>query len=312
MHKYLPDHSLGSSWHPWVRNGHSELPIQEDETAIVLYALGAHYAHTHDVEFLETMYDSLIEKAADFIVSYRDPQTQLPLSSYDLWEEKRGVSTYTASSVYGALVVAAELSRILGKVENEKRYREAAKSVQEGILKYLWDDKEGMFLKHLDREGEKMTYDRTMDASSVYGVFLFEVLPYDDARLHRAFELTVKRLSHGIPSGGIARYEGDNYYRNDKESAGNPWIVTTLWYAEYLIANAKTERDFDRVRDIFTWVTKHMLASGVLSEQLNPQTGEQVSVAPLTWSHSGYVSAVIKYLNKLEDLGICVACNPAP
>ena len=39
MHKYRPDKSLGSSWHPWVRNGKPELPIQEDETALVIYAL---------------------------------------------------------------------------------------------------------------------------------------------------------------------------------------------------------------------------------------------------------------------------------
>jgi len=312
MHKYLPDHSLGSSWHPWVRNGHSELPIQEDETAIVVYTLGAHYAHTHDVEFLESMYDAFVEKTADFMVSFRDPETHLPLSSYDLWEEKRGSSTYTVSCVYGALEVAAELSRILGKEENEKRYRAAAKAIQEGIMKYLWDEKEGLFVKHLDRVGKEMNYDKTLDASSVYGIFFFGVLPQDDEKLSRAFSETVRRLSHGMPTGGIARYEGDNYYRNDRESAGNPWIVTTLWYAEYLIANAKKEKDFEHVREIFSWVTKHMLPSGVLSEQLNPQTGEQVSVAPLTWSHSAYVTAVIKYLNKLEELGICNACNPAP
>lgn len=312
MHKYLPDLSLGSSWHPWVRNGRAELPIQEDETAIVVYALGAHYAHTHDVTFLESMYDQFIEKTADFMVSYRDPETHLPLASYDLWEEKRGVSTYSASCVFGALQVAAELSRILGKTENEKRYAEAADAMKEGILKYLWDEKEGMFIKHLNKEGTQMEFDKTLDASSVYGIFLFEVLPHDDPRLKRAFEITARRLSFGIPAGGLARYEGDNYFRNDRESAGNPWIVTTLWYAEYLIANAKKEQDFNHVRDIFTWVTKHMLPSGVLPEQLNPQTGEQLSVAPLTWSHSAYVTAVIKYLNKLEELGLCVACNPAP
>jgi GH15 family glucan-1,4-alpha-glucosidase len=312
MHKYLPDKSLGSSWHPWVRNGKSELPIQEDETAIAVYALGVHYAHTHDVEFLESMYDSLLEKAANFMVSYMDPETHLPLASYDLWEEKRGVSTYTASCVYGALEMAAELSRILGKEENENKYREAAKGVKEGILKYLWDEKEGIFIKHIDREGGVIKQDKTLDASSVYGVFFFEVLGHDDQKVERAFAETVKRLSHGIPAGGLARYEGDNYYRNDRDSAGNPWIVTTLWYAEYLIAKAKKQSDFARVLEILSWVVKHSQTSGILSEQLNPQTGEQISVAPLTWSHSAYVSAVIKYLNKLEELGICHACNPAP
>lgn len=30
MHKYRPDKSLGSSWHPWIRDGKEQFPIQED------------------------------------------------------------------------------------------------------------------------------------------------------------------------------------------------------------------------------------------------------------------------------------------
>ena len=37
LHKYNPDRSLASSWHPWVLpNGQAQLPIQEDETALVV------------------------------------------------------------------------------------------------------------------------------------------------------------------------------------------------------------------------------------------------------------------------------------
>jgi GH15 family glucan-1,4-alpha-glucosidase len=36
LHKYNPDGSLGSSWHGWYRDGGQELPIQADETALVL------------------------------------------------------------------------------------------------------------------------------------------------------------------------------------------------------------------------------------------------------------------------------------
>lgn len=304
MHKYLPDHSLGSSWHPWVRNGMAELPIQEDETAIVIYALGAHFSRTHDVEFLEMMYAELVEKACDFMVLYRDQKTHLPLPSYDLWEEKRGASTYSSACVYGALEVAAELARILGKKDAQTKYHTAAQEIKEAILMHLWDEKAGMFVKCVMEEGGTRRVDTTLDASSVYGIFAFGVLPADDARLARAFEKTVRELSHGIPAGGLARYVGDNYYRGDAESAGNPWIITTLWYAEYLIANAKKEHDFDQVRDIFTWVTRRALPSGVLPEQCSPRTGEQLSVAPLTWSHSAYVTAVLKYINKKKELGV--------
>ena len=41
LHKYNPNGTLASSWHPWYRGGQKELPIQEDETALVLWAYGA-------------------------------------------------------------------------------------------------------------------------------------------------------------------------------------------------------------------------------------------------------------------------------
>ncbi len=312
LHKFLPDKSLGSSWHPWIWQGQLQLPIQEDETAIVLIAMREHYEHSRDLEFLESMYNVLIEHAADFLVQYRDKDTKLPQPSYDLWEQKRGISTYTSSSVYGALIAASELSGILGKRDNEKRYKNAAEEIRESILKHLWDEKEGMFLKMINKNESGVLRDQTPDISSVYGVFAFGVLKPDDKRIARAFEQGVRRLSHGISTGGLARYEGDDYYGVSRDVAGNPWVITTLWYAEYLIANAKKESDMKRVLDIFTWVTKHALPSGVLPEQFNPSSGEQISAAPLTWSHAAYVSAVLQYLDKLEELGICVACNPAP
>ena len=312
MHKYLPDRSLGSSWHPWVRNGHSELPIQEDETALVLYALGEHYIHSRDVEFLEEVYGALVEAPANFMLEYRDPTTKLPLASYDLWEEKRGSHTFSCASVYGALLAAERLSKVLGKKDQEARYRNGAQEVRQAILAHLWDEKEGYFYKSVDLEGGTMTIDRTIDMSSGYGVFSFGVLPPNDSKLARAFEKSVRALSYGAEAGGLARYEGDKYYLERTDVAGNPWFTTTLWYAEYLIAIASSANELVRAKDIFAWTAKYALVSGVLSEQIDPKTGAQISAAPLCWSHAAYVNAVTLYLTKLEELGLCVGCNPAP
>ncbi len=312
MHKYLPDKSLGSSWHPWIRDGQQQLPIQEDETALVIYALYEHYKRSHDLEFVESVYSMLVEKPANFLVEYRDTATKLPKPSYDLWERLRGCSTFTAASVYGALVAAAELSKVLGKNSHEVRYRKAASEVREAIIKYLWDEKSGSFVKLVNWGDKGLEYDRTLDISSVYGIFMFDILPAGDKKLARAFENTVRVLTHGVSVGGVARFENDDYYRVAGPSPGNPWVITTLWWAEYLIANARTEADLNRVREIFSWVVRYAQPSGVLSEQLNPQTGEQVCAAPLTWAHASYVAVVLKYLDKVEKLGFCKDCNPAP
>jgi glucoamylase len=50
------------------------------------------------------------------------------------------------------------------------------------------------------------------------------------------------------------------------------------------------------------WTAKAALPSGVLAEQLEPLTGEHVSVSPLTWSHSTFVAAVLSYLRRRASL----------
>jgi len=312
MHKYSPDRSLGSSWHGWVNRDTRmpELPIQEDETAIVLCALERHYELTKDLEFIEMVYNSLIKHTAEFMLSYRDEHTGLPLASHDLWEERYGIHTYTAASVYGALMSASRFAAILGKAKSETRFAEAAQEIKTGILTHLWDEERGYFHRSTSLVEGTLVPDRTLDASSAYGIFSFGVLPHSDTRLSRAFEATERELSLSSTIGGIARYQGDHYYRVGADTPGNPWVVTTLWLAEYYIARAQNEADLNRAKELFEWTVARADKSGILPEQINPYSGLGLSAAPLVWSHAAYVNAVISYLDRLEALGLCAACNP--
>src|SRR5205823_2407368 len=100
--------------------------------------------------------------------------------------EKRGSSTFTASAVYGALMAAASISKILGKDDHEKRYREGAETIRWAILSHLWDEKRGVFCKMQHYSGKESMIDATIDISSVYGAFSFGVLPADDTKLSAA------------------------------------------------------------------------------------------------------------------------------
>jgi GH15 family glucan-1,4-alpha-glucosidase len=312
MHKYSPDMSLGSSWHGWITPaGSTQLPIQEDETAIILWALWDYYQLSKDLEFIELVYNSLIRKAANFLVLYRDESTKLPLPSYDLWEEKCGVHTYTVGVVYGALITSARFSKLLGKIKDEHRYLEAAAEIKEAALKYLYNPETGLFRKSLSTlESGKITYDETIDISSVAGLFEFGLLTPDEPILEQSMANTFSALTVGETVGGIGRYVGDRYYRQDGIDRENPWFVTTLWQAQYNIAKAKDVTELESVKETLAWCVRYAKPSGVLSEQLHPKTGEQLSAAPLVWSHAEYVRTVIAYLDRLEDFGVCVACNP--
>lgn len=297
LHKYQPDHSLGSSWHPWVKDGKRQLAIQEDETAILLVGLWEHYIRAKDLEFIESIYNSFIKKAAGFMIRYRDIHSGLPLLSYDLWEEQYGVSPFTASLVYGGLVSAYNFAKTLGKEEDANKFYLESESLRKAIMTLLWNEEGKYFFKLI---GDKLEKNTDLDASSFYGPFRFGVISADDPRMKEAFKVLTTRLGKGINIGGFARYEGDKYSHVGGESVGNPWFVTTLWLTQYKIAVATSITELQGIAEDIEWVTR-FANSGMLSEQLNPYTGEPLSATPLTWSHAEYVRTVIEYDKKMKS-----------
>jgi GH15 family glucan-1,4-alpha-glucosidase len=299
LHKYQPDHSLGSSWHPWVKDGKRQLAIQEDETAVLLVGLWEHYIRAKDLEFIESIYNSFIKKAADFLIHYKDIHLGLPLPSYDLWEEQYGVSVFTASLVYGGLIAAHHFARTLGKEEDAAKFYNEAEISRKAIMSFLWDENGKYFFKLI---GDKLEKDNNLDASSFYGPFRFGVISADDPRMKEAFKVLSARIGKGIDIGGFARYEGDKYSHIEGGSTGNPWFVTTLWLTQYKIAIAASKLELEEAAKDIEWVAK-FAKSGMLSEQINPYTGEQLSATPLTWSHAEFVHTVIEYDKKMKFFG---------
>jgi oligosaccharide amylase len=303
MHKYRVDGVLGSSWHPWVRDGVTELPIQEDETALVIYMLSQHYEYAKDIEFIESLYNPFIEPASQFLCRYTDEETGLPSNSYDLWEQKYGISTYTASAVYGALLGAAHLASLLGKRDPAENYRRAAERVKKGILGYLYDTDMGMFVKLLRHKDGRIEYDKTVDMSSFFGPVYFGVLAPDDKRALSSAKVVKERLLVPTQFGGYMRYEGDDYYRTAHDAPPNAWCVTTLWMAQYIIKVAKTKKELREAYDLLRWTFDRARKSGVLPEQIHPYTGQHLSAAPLIWSQAEFVTTVEEYMKKYNSLG---------
>lgn len=305
LHKYNPDGSVGSSWHPWFRDGESQLPIQEDETSLVLYAMYKHFEKSQDFEFLQVMYESFIKKAAQFLCDFREDETSLPFASYDLWEEHRGIFTYTVSTVIAGLHAAAQMSQMLGHHTHSERYQHVADEMKQAMLFHLYDEEAGRFVKKIKRKDNKtIERDLTPDASLVM-VWKLGVLPPDDPRVVSTMNQLIDALTVHSSVGGIARYTNDTYQctaHPTKEIPGNPWIITTLWVAQWHIARAKTAADLEAARKILDWVKQYATKSGILAEQLHPHTGAPLSVAPLTWSHATFAETVLKFVEKEREL----------
>jgi oligosaccharide amylase len=299
LQKYNPDGTVASGWHAaWDVLGQKQLvPIQEDETALVLWALWQHYENYRDIDFVHRLYPSLIVKCADFMVDFRDAELKLPRPSWNLWEDRRGIHTFTCATVVGGLRAAANFSRLFAESEKADVYENAANEICAAMRTHLYSDELGRFKRALQFHGdEHFEPDTTVDAS-LFGIFYFGCYSPNDPIVTKTMRAIEEKLAAGS---GIARFENDGYMRVSERVTGNAWFICTLWLAEYYIAVAERTEDLEKALNILNWVRGNALPSGVLAEQINPLTGEQVSVSPLTWSHSTFVAAVENYLEKFD------------
>ncbi len=312
LHKYNPDGSVGSSWLPWISEGHDQLPIQEDESALVLWALWKHFDRYRDVENIKPFYRDLIIRIANFLVDYIDEKTGLPDESYDLWEERRGIHSWTVGTVYGGLIAAANFADAFGETWQSERFRDAARKILAAADEHLYRPDLGRFVRMLSYdEAGIISADVNIDAS-ISGLIFFGMYDAHDPRIVSTMQQIYDRLWIKTDVGGLARYENDYYHQVSQDVGnvpGNPWSICTLWIAQYFIESASTEEELNRALPTMEWVANHALPSGVLAEQVDPYSHAPLSVSPLTWSHAGFVTTVVEYLDKKSKLELCPECG---
>lgn len=297
MHRHYASGHWGPSWGL----------IQIDETGSILYGMALH-ARLHGGEpFARSVWPS-VARAADWLLQNMDPQTGLPFPAVDLWEERTAELSYSSAAVYAGLRAAAELAQLVGDSERSDRCREAAALLQAAILRECV--REGYFLrgrflelseeryKQLRETGTAVRHrtgskgrpiyeaeeDHVPDASLLGMSYPFGVVePTADVMRRTADRLERALWTPG--AGGMRRYVDDEY-----RGGGNPWVLCTLWLGLY---EAEIGRE-ENARQLLDWAVRRRSQAGLLSEQVDPQTGDPVWVLPLTWSHAMYVLLALR------------------
>lgn len=289
-HKFQPDRAVGSTWHPLIHGGKPELAIQEDETASVIFMMHQYLLASDDEDFVRRFYSTLIQPAANFMENFIDENTSLPHASYDLWEEKFLTSTYTVATVYAGLTAAAKMAERFEYPDDAIRWQTVADEIKIAAEKLLYNKDKNFFYKgFVIKDDGSLAYDDTIDLSSLYGAFTYELFSLESREIMDSLKTLEDDLMIASPSGGVPRYEYDQYCRSPDPKKGNPWFVTTLWIAQLYL---QLDRRGDAL-NLINWTQDKMLKSGVLAEQIDPVTGEFRSVAPLIWSHAEFVNTIL-------------------
>ncbi len=284
--KFNADGTMGSTWHAWTVRSDTSLNFQEDEVATLIYTFWDYFTGSRDYDLLKEVYDTLA-RAADFMTKFRDPVLKLPLESYDLWEEKLGVHTYTVASVVAGLRAASQFARILGDAPHATTWGKAADEVAWALKNYMFNPATQAFYKTVHvNNGKIVSTDPTID-SSILGIINFKVIDPKDPMAESSVAKVVEKL-WVKSSGGLARYENDQYQRIAGDytgKPGNPWIITTAWLAQCYAAKGQTAE----AEKLLDWIRSVKTASNLLPEQISPFDKSPLSVTPLLWSHAEYL-----------------------
>lgn len=298
--RYYMDGNLAPSW-----------GIQTDETGAVLWGILHHYNLTKDKEFLEKMWKS-VYTAVEYLIGQIDSDTGLQKPTYDIWENNYGQHTYTAASIYGGLVAASKIAEELKKNKLlSYKWTSEAEKLKAAIEENLWSEDKGRFLKAInvklnpwgDEPGDTnrivvnnkgfwrnfSVKDETIDSNLLGLNIPYEVFDINNQK----FKSTIKAIEENLICaniGGIKRYDNDNYI------GGNPWIISTLWLAQYYIKN----NQLGLAKSLLLWTANHRTRMGFLPEQIDKNTGEPAWVIPLTWSHAMFIHVLIDLIESGE------------
>lgn len=296
LHKYQADGAIGTSWHPYLVQGRVIPPIQEDETAVVVWLFCQYMRINRDRKVFDEFYDTLLAPMCNFMASYIDPQTKLPHASYDLWEEKFLTNTFTVALVYGALSGAAALAAKHKKHADAVKWQTVADEIKMASQHLLYRQDLKYFCKGFINKGNnQLQYDDTIDTSSLYGAHLFGLFDNNSSEITEAIT-TIQQLYsvQGDKPTLAGRYKNDQYAQAQGATVGNPWFIATLWLAQFDLHAGK----HDRARTTVEWVKDRMLGTGVLSEQFDPFNLKFLSVAPLTWSQAEFLTTVLDLMER--------------
>ena len=184
----------------------------------------------------------------------------------------------------GRTTAAAELANLFNN-RTAANLQKAAADLRDA-MRNTSDRGRGTFRAREVHHGSALELDPTVDAST-FAIFYFGVFPPSSAMVEGTMRAIREKLWVHTDTGGVARYENDTYHRiyeEEQHVQGNPWILSTLWLAEHVIAKATSSEGLQRALDLVRWARARATPSLILPEQVDPYGGEPLSVAPLTWS----------------------------
>lgn len=179
---------------------------------------------------------------------------------------------YSKLMCWVALDRAISLAHGLGAGARVEGWRRAREEIAQAILTEGWSDAAGAFTQSFGSTD--------LDASNLM-MAIVGFIPADDPRMPATIEATAERLTDD--RGLVYRYLA----HDGLEGEEGTFLLCTFWLAEAQALAGQV----DRARATFERAIAFANDVGLLSEEVDPTTGELLGNFPQAFSHIGLVNA---------------------
>ena len=193
-----------------------------------------------------------------------------------IWEYRgrTRVHTYSAAMCWVACDRLGRIAAILGLPDRAEHWRASADRLRATILERAWNRDGGFFAGSLDTE--------EIDAS-VLLLHEFGIVAPTDERFVATVDTIGRRL---MRNGHLLRYTAPD----DFGAPSVAFTICTFWYVDALAAIGRR----DEARRLFEGVLARRNHVGLLSEDIDPDTGELWGNFPQTYSMVGIIVAAMR------------------
>ncbi len=238
----------------------------------------------------QSFFDSRLERPGDLTLFHR--LEQLGGQAVALWDQpdaglwelrsRQQVHTYSSVMCWAACDRLAKIAGRLGLEERRIAWRDEAERIRKGIVEATWRPDIGSFSATFDDDGQ-------VDASLLLLPHLGFVAS-DDPRFLGTLGRIEQRLKRGDH---LLRYDTPD----DFGAPGNAFTICTFWYIDAL---GRVGRK-DEARELFETMLSVRNDVGLLSEDLDPASGELWGNFPQTYSMVGLITSAMRLSKSWEE-----------
>ena len=193
-----------------------------------------------------------------------------------IWEVRDNPRHYVYSKLMCWLAVdrGLKISKFKEKGSNFDKWKKTKEEIKTAILEKGFNKERNSFVQSFNSNA--------LDATSLL-IPKMGLLPYDDPRVQSTIDAVMKNLM--TENGLVYRYKNEDGLPGDEGC----FVLCSFWLVDSLTLSGR----LDEAIKIFLNVLHLISPLGLLSEEINPETGKLLGNFPQAFSHIGLINSAL-------------------